>query len=229
MAPVRLLLIEDNARLAGLLAKLLTDHGFVVDKVATRAEAEASLALACYDLVLLDLSLPDGDGAEILRALRQAGKGTLVLVATASGDLVNRVQTLNAGADDYLVKPFAPDELLARVRALLRRRTETASNLLCCSDIAFETVTRTLTIGGQPVEIPRREQCVLEALLRRRGGVLRREALEQAVYSFEADVTPNAIEAAISRLRRRLEAAGASARITTLRGIGYLLAEPPPC
>lgn len=226
---MRLLLIEDNARLAGLLAKLLTDNGYVVDCAATLGEAEAALAMARYDLLLLDLSLPDGDGATILQGLRQAGAGTLVLVATARGDLVNRVETLNAGADDYLVKPFAPDELLARVRALLRRRTETASDRLACGDVAFDTLTRTLTVAGQAIEIPRREQYVLEALLRRQGGVLRREALEQAVYPFEADVTPNAIEAAISRLRRRLDAAGASVGITALRGIGYLLAERPPC
>lgn len=226
---MRLLLIEDNVRLAELLVTLLSDEGFAVDGVATVGAAEASLATVRYDLVLLDLSLPDGDGVDILHRLRRAGQGTLVLVATARGDLVNRVKTLNAGADDYLVKPFAPDELLARVRALLRRRTETASNQLNFCNIEFDTVDRVVTIAGRVTEIPRREQCVLEALLRRKGGVLRREALEQAMYPFEADVTPNAIEAAVSRLRRRLEAAGASAGITTLRGIGYLLAERPPC
>ena len=226
---MRLLLIEDNIRLAGLLATLLTGNGFAVDTAATRDTAEAALAVARYDLIMLDLSLPDGDGADLLRALRQAGEGTLVLVATARGDLVSRVRTLNDGADDYLVKPFAPDELLARVRALLRRRTETASNLQHLGNISFDTVSRSLTVAGRPIELPRGEQCVLEALLRRQGRVLRREALEQAVYPFGTEVTPNAIEVAVSRLRRRLDAAGASIGITTLRGIGYLLAERLPC
>ncbi len=226
---MRLLLIEDNDRLAGLLGRLLLDAGFAVDTAATVADADAALAVMEYELILLDLGLPDGDGADILARLRRAGGQALVLVATARADLVDRVQTLNAGADDYLVKPFSPDELLARVRALLRRRGAAAAEVLSFANLIFDTQALTLTVSGAPVELPRREQGVLTALLRQPGKVLRREALERAIYSFDdADVTPNAIEAAVSRLRRRLEAAGAEATITAMRGVGYLLGPRPP-
>jgi DNA-binding response OmpR family regulator len=226
---VRLLLIEDNDRLAGLLGRLLLEAGFAVDTAATVADADAALAVMEYELILLDLGLPDGDGADILARLRRAGGQALVLVATARADLVDRVQTLNAGADDYLVKPFSPDELLARVRALLRRRGAAAAEVLSFANLEFDTRALRLTVGGAPVELPRREQSVLTALLRQPGKVLRREALERAIYSFDdADVTPNAIEAAVSRLRRRLEAAGAEATITAMRGVGYLLGPRPP-
>ena len=226
---MRLLLIEDNDRLAGLLGRLLLDAGFAVDTVATVVDADAALAVMEYELILLDLGLPDGDGADILARLRRAGGQALVLVATARADLVDRVQTLNAGADDYLVKPFSPDELLARVRALLRRRGAAAAEVLSFANLIFDTQALTLTVSGAPVELPRREQGVLTALLRQPGKVLRREALERAIYSFDdADVTPNAIEAAVSRLRRRLEAAGAEATITAMRGVGYLLGPRPP-
>ena len=226
---MRLLLIEDNDRLAGLLGRLLLDAGFAVDTAATVADADAALAVMEYELILLDLGLPDGDGADILARLRRAGGQALVLVATARADLVDRVQTLNAGADDYLVKPFSPDELLARVRALLRRRGAAAAEVLSFANLIFDTQALTLTVSGAPVELPRREQGVLTALLRQPGKVLRREALERAIYSFDdADVTPNAIEAAVSRLRRRLEVAGAEATITAMRGVGYLLGPRPP-
>ncbi|MGC8474797.1 MAG: response regulator transcription factor [Acetobacteraceae bacterium] len=226
---MRLLLIEDNDRLSGLLGRLLLDAGFAVDTAATVADADAALAVMEYELILLDLGLPDGDGADILARLRRAGGQALVLVATARADLVDRVQTLNAGADDYLVKPFSPDELLARVRALLRRRGAAAVEVLSFANLVFDTRALRLTVGGAPVELPRREQGVLTALLRQPGKVLRREALERAIYSFDdADVTPNAIEAAVSRLRRRLEAAGAAATITAMRGVGYLLSPRPP-
>ena len=227
---MRLLLIEDNERLSGLLHRLLTDAGFTVDAVGTRAEAQAAVGLVPYDLILLDLSLPDGDGVDILAALRREGNGALVLVATARADLVDRVATLNLGADDYLVKPFAPDELLARVRALLRRRTQLTANVLTIGNVSFDTVGLELTVAGERVEIPRREQGVLAALLHNQGRVLRREALERAIYSFDdSAVTPNATEVAVSRLRRRLGAAGASVTITAMRGVGYLLSEQVSC
>lgn len=226
---MRVLLVEDNATFAALLAKLLTESGFAVDVAATRAEAEAAFGAADYALVLLDLTLPDGDGRDMLRALRKAGKGTLVLVATAHGHLAERVQTLDAGADDYLVKPFAPEELLARVRALLRRPRQIRPNLLTLGNMSLDTRALSLTVGGSAVELPRRELAVLTELMGSRGKLLSRERLEQAIYPFDAEVTPNAIEAAVSRLRRRLEAAGANVSITAMRGLGYLLAEREGC
>ncbi len=226
---MRLLLIEDNDRLADLLNGLLANAGFAVDRVADVVTATEALDSATYEIILLDLRLPDGDGMDILKALRAKKNAALVLAATAKSDVVDRVQTLNAGADDYLVKPFSPDELLARIHALLRRRGEFTPDVLTLGNIALDTVSLTLSVADKPVKLPRREVCVLAELLRRQGRVLRREALEEAVYPFDAEVTPNAIEAAISRLRRRLDAADASVSITTLRGIGYLLSERIAC
>ena len=226
---MKLLIIEDNARLAAVMAKLLTDNGMTVDAVATIDEARAALALAAYDLILLDLALPDGYGGDLLRSLRTAGQATPVLVATARGDVTDRVKLLNAGADDYLVKPFSLDELLARIRALLRRPRQTAPNLLQAGNITLDTVSQTLTVDGVPIELPRLELRVLAALLTQQGRLLARERLEQAVYSIDAEVTPNAIEAAVSRLRRRLDARGATVTITAMRGLGYILAERPAC
>lgn len=226
---MRLLLIEDNDRLADLLNGLLSNAGFAVDRVADVVTATAALDSATYEIILLDLRLPDGDGMDILKTLRAKKNAALVLAATAKSDVVDRVQTLNAGADDYLVKPFSPDELLARIHALLRRRGAFAPDVLTLGNIALDTVSLTLSVADKPVKLPRREVCVLAELLRRQGRVLRREALEEAVYPFDAEVTPNAIEAAISRLRRRLDAADASVSITTLRGIGYLLSERIAC
>jgi DNA-binding response OmpR family regulator len=226
---MKLLVIEDNPRLAAVMAKLLADNGMTVDAVATAEEARAALAVATYDLILLDLTLPDGYGGDLLRSLRMAGQATPVLVATARGDVSDRVQLLNAGADDYLVKPFSLDELLARIRAVLRRPRETAPNLLQAGNIALDTTAQTLTVDGRPVELSRLELRVLAALLAQRGWLLARERLEQAVYSMESEVTPNAIEAAVSRLRRRLEARGATVTITAMRGLGYILSEPPEC
>jgi len=226
---MKLLVVEDNPRLAAVMTKLLADNGLTVDSVATIEDARAALSLATYDLVLLDLALPDGYGGDLLRSLRTAGQPTPVLVATARGDVSDRVQLLNAGADDYLVKPFSLDELLARIRALLRRPRQTAPNLLEAGNIALDTVSQTLTVAGRPIEAPRLELRVLGALLAQRGKLLARERLEQAVYSMEAEVTPNAIEAAISRLRRRLDSNGATVTITAMRGLGYILAEREQC
>jgi DNA-binding response OmpR family regulator len=226
---MKLLVIEDNPRLAAVMTKLLADNGMTVDAVATAEEARVALAIATYDLILLDLTLPDGYGGDLLRSLRTAGQPTPVLVATARGDVSDRVQLLNAGADDYLVKPFPLDELLARIRALLRRPRQTAPNLLHAGNIALDTTAQTLTVDGKPVEPSRLELRVLAALLTHRGRLLARERLEQAVYSMEAEVTPNAIEVAVSPLRRRLESHGATVTITAMRGLGYILAEPPEC
>src|SRR5271157_3153595 len=142
--PMRLLVIEDNEKLASLLKKLLSDHAYAVDAVATAEEGQAALDVADYDLIVLDLSLPDQDGSELLRSLRRAGHGIPVLVATARADVTQRVQTLNDGADDYLVKPFSLDELLARVRALLRRPPETRQATLTAGRLSLDTASLSL-------------------------------------------------------------------------------------
>ncbi len=222
---MRLLIVEDNAKLAGLMARQLGERGMAVDAVGGVEEARAALGVATYDAILLDLGLPDGDGREILRRLRAAGEGVRVLVVTARGALAERVDLLDSGADDYLVKPFSIEELLARVRALLRRPAQALAPVLSAGNVALDTRTLTLRIDGAVCEMPPRELRVLAALLSHHGTLLSRERLEQAVYSFDDEVTPNAIEAAISRLRRRLEQAGATLSVTAMRGLGYILAE----
>ena len=226
---MRLLIIEDNDKLASLMKKLLGEAGHVVDTFAEGGTAAAALATVDYDLVILDLSLPDTDGLDVLRLLRRAGHDVPVLVATARADLGQRVQTLNDGADDYLIKPFSLDELLARVRALLRRPRLIAQSHLVAGNVSLDTVSQLLHIGRYPVELARRELAVLAALLGQKGKLVDRRKLEDAVYSFDTDVMPNAIEAAVSRLRRRLESHGATVSITAMRGLGYILTERPSC
>jgi len=226
---MRLLVVEDNSKLSVLLAGLLTDGGFAVDMATTAGDAEAALDMVAYDAILLDLALPDGDGFHVLQALRRKGCSTPVLVITARGDVVDRVRTLNAGADDYLVKPFSMEELLARIRAVLRRPSESLTTVLTAGNVALDPTHLAATVDGKPIELPRREFSVLHALLIQRGRVLRREKLELSIYAFDDEVTPNAIEAVVSRLRRRLQAAGATITITPMRGIGYILAETAPC
>jgi DNA-binding response OmpR family regulator len=220
---MRLLVVEDNTRLASLIANLLRDHGFAVDSVETVDEALAALEAADYDLIVLDLSLPGGDGVDILKRIRRQGQATPVLVATARADVTQRVQTLNQGADDYVVKPFSLDELLARIRALLRRPPQLAETVLTAGNIALDTNSLTLTVADGPVEMPRRELGVLATLLRQHGRLVPKQQLTDAIYSFDDEVTPNAVEAAVSRLRRRLEAHGATISVIAMRGLGYIL------
>ncbi len=225
---MKLLMVEDNTRLSAIMARLLRDAGIVVDAVASMEEARGALATGVYNLILLDLGLPDGDGATLLREIRTARDPTPILVATARGDVVERVAMLDAGADDYMVKPFSLDELLARIRALLRRPPLTAESQLVAGNVTLDIVRRTLTVEGAAVEVPRLEFRILAALLGHRDRLLPRARLEQTVYSSDAEVTPNAIEAAISRLRRRLDAHGAELSITAMRGLGYILAVRGP-
>lgn len=222
---MRLLLVEDNKNLATNIAKLLSENLFSVDTVETIGDARAAVEAVDYDVILLDLSLPDGDGGEILRSLRRAGYATRILVATARAEVVQRVETLNDGADDYLVKPFSVDELLARVRALLRRPSETRQAVLTAGRLTLDTVSLTLHVAGQVMALPRRELGILVTLLSNQGHLVPRRKLEDAVYSFDNEVTPNAVEAAVSRLRRRLDGLHAAVTITAMRGLGYILTE----
>jgi DNA-binding response OmpR family regulator len=226
---MRLLVVEDSKRLASLMAKLLTDSGHVVDIADSLDMAYAAVDLVDYEVAILDLSLPDGDGRDVLEKLRQHKRNTLVLVATARGDVVSRVQALNAGADDYIVKPVDGDELVARVRALGRRAGQIQSETLIAGNVCLDKVSLTLTIEGRLIGIPPRELRALAVLMSSRGGVLRREKLEHAIYDFDSEVTENATEATISRLRRRLESLGATIEIVAMRGIGYVMTERGAC
>ena len=226
---MRILIVEDNERLAALIAALVTDNGHMADIAETVGAARAALGRGGYDLVLLDLSLPDGDGHAVLEEAREGDGGAYVLVVTARGDVGNRVRALNAGADDYIVKPFSDEELVARIHAVARRSRQMREAVFAAGNVRLDTESLTLTIADSVVAIPRRELTVLSALLEQQGRVLRREKLERAVYSVDSEVSANAVEAAISRLRRRLDAAGATVEIVAMRGIGYILTERTPC
>jgi DNA-binding response OmpR family regulator len=225
---MRLLLVEDNERLGPLVCEGLAGAGMAVDWCRSVDEASAALSTAGYDLVLVDLGLPDGDGLDLVRAIRRKGDTVPILILTARDALGDRVTGLDAGADDYLVKPFANAELAARCRALLRRPGRRLAPILAAGDLSFDTATRQASFRGAPIDLSKREAGVLEALMRRSGSVVAKETLEETLYAFNEPVTPNALEAAVSRLRKRLDEAGASDLLHTVRGLGYLLRAPSP-
>lgn len=220
---MRLLYVEDNARLASNTAASLRKSSFVVDAVSTGEDAIHAAKSFAYDAIVLDLGLPDIDGLAVLERIRSARPGTPVVICTARDRLEDRIQGLNAGSDDYLVKPFEVDELVARLRAVLRRPGGALGVNLRAGNVALDTVARELLVGGEPARLSRRELDLLELFLRRKGRVVTRDAIEDALYGLDDPPTPNAIEVATHRLRRRLLDLGATAQIETLRGIGYIL------
>jgi DNA-binding response OmpR family regulator len=227
---MRLLLIEDSPRLSELVSAGLAAEGFSVDAFATSADATAVLKTTQYDLILLDLGLPDGDGITLLDAWkRRASMTAPVLVITARDGLDDRVTGLDAGADDYLVKPFAMKELVARCRALLRRPGACLGTVLVAGNIRLDVRSHAIAVAGRTIPMPLREQGLLEVLMRHENQVVVKSAIEEALYAFSSDVSPNALEATVSRLRKRLAAAGADVRVHTSHGIGYgLLPEIAP-
>lgn len=224
---MKFLVVEDNQRLATLISTSLRDAAHAVDTAMTADEARHYVAAASYDLVILDLSLPDQDGVEFLRELRSRRQPPAVLVATARGALNDRIQGLELGADDYLVKPFHVSELLARCRAILRRPGAPLSQELTVGNIVIDAESRELWIAGKIVAMPPKEVDALILLMRRAGRVVAREGFEGAVGDSHRNVGANAIEAIISRLRRRLIEAQSSVGIVTVRGVGYMLDEDP--
>jgi DNA-binding response OmpR family regulator len=222
---VRLLVVEDEVRIAEILRKSLRKAGFVVDAVALCADAKATLAVCPYDVVILDLGLPDGDGLMLLSELRSAGNQIPIIVLTARDAVEDRVGGLDAGADDYLVKPFAMTELIARTKALLRRPGGALGTTLKAGNVMFDTVGRDVTIGSAALLLPRRESAILEHLMRRLGRVVPKVVLEEKLYGIDDEVESNAIPVHIHHLRRKLVDAGAAAEIHTVRGLGYLLTE----
>ncbi|MBC9208765.1 response regulator transcription factor [Roseomonas aerophila] len=220
---MRLLLTEDDPRLATLLAQGLTRAGWAVDVVEGVEDALAALHAVQYQALVLDLGLPDGDGMEVLQQLRQTDPFLPVLILTARGRLSDRVRGLNTGADDYLIKPFAMEELVARLAAALRRSGAPALATLRHGQVELEPAARTFSVAGAVQPLPRREMMVLEMLLRARHRFVAKDALEEALGSFDNEVGRNVVEVYVSRLRRRL--AGSGTAIRTERGLGYRLVE----
>lgn len=221
---MRLLLVEDNERLAGHLSEALRASGFVVDAVATAGDCDSATRATPYDAILLDLGLPDEDGLALLDRLRQRDRATPVLVLTARDSTESLVAGLNKGADDYLRKPFDNAELVARIRALLRRPGRALGHVLIEGNVSLDTGSREVTVAGKPAELGRRETSGLELLLRRSGRVVPKASFEEALYSAGDEIASNAIEVLVHRIRRRLLDAGADVAIHTIRGIGYALA-----
>jgi DNA-binding response OmpR family regulator len=219
---MRLLLVEDDAMIGRAMRQGLGDAGFVVDWVTDGRAAELALANGVYDLALLDLGLPAKDGMTLLRELRGRRDPVPVLIVTARDAVADRIAGLNEGADDYVLKPFDLDELVARVRALLRRRSGAAGPLLECGSLALDPVKREARLRGEPVALSAKEFALLETLMQRPGAVLSREQLEDALYGWEREVGSNAVEVHLHNLRRKL---GPEA-IRNVRGVGYKVVAP---
>lgn len=224
---MRLLVVEDEDRIAELVRSALARAGFMVDILNSALDADAALMAMSYDAVILDLGLPDGDGLSVLGKMRSRADTTPVLVLTARDAVEDRVLGLNTGADDYLVKPFAASELVARTKALLRRPGHALGVVLEAGNLVFDTVGREARVEGKPVALPRRELALLEHLLRRLGRVVPKSVLEEKLYGTDEEPESNTIPVHVSHLRKRLIEAKANIEIHTVRGVGYLLAEVP--
>lgn len=228
---MRLLLVEDDPDIASGVAASLRRHGGVVDTVHRLDDAWGALRVEPYDAMLLDLGLPDGDGLTLLRRLRQTRAPAHplppadlpVIIMTARDAVPDRISGLDTGADDYLVKPFDVNELMARLRAAVRRAAGRASPLLVHGTLVLDPAARTVTRDGQPVALSHREYGLLLTLLQHRGHVLERSRLEAALYGFDQGLESNAIEVHVHHLRRKL----GEGVIRTVRGVGYFVPRPP--
>ncbi|SDW72963.1 DNA-binding response regulator, OmpR family, contains REC and winged-helix (wHTH) domain [Amycolatopsis xylanica] len=214
-----ILVVEDSARIGAFVEKGLRAHGFATRWTRTGADGLAEALTGAHDLVVLDLGLPDLDGSDLLRALRGAGRTTPVVILTARDSVVDRVAGLSGGADDYLAKPFAFEELLARIRLRLRGHADAEPAVLRSGDLALDLRTRRVSLAGKETDLTAREFALLETLLRNRGQVLSREQLLGRVWGFDFDPGSNVVDVYIRYLRRKV---GAD-RIETVRGMGYRL------
>lgn len=218
---MRLLLVEDEPDLAALLLSGLRNAGFVVDSVMTIAEAEDAIAGTEYDIVVLDRRLPDGDGMEFLRARRRVHDDIPMLMLTARDAVEDRIEGLQLGADDYVLKPFHMDEVVARLWTILRRPSAIRDVILSNGDVSLDLATRVATSGPDVLTLSRREVALLELFLRKLGRVVTKASIESALYGFGEELESNAVEVLVHRLRRKLKSS--DAQIMTLRGIGYLM------
>ncbi len=221
---MRILLAEDDQMLSKGIHLALSQNGYLVDQVKTGPDADNALTVTPYDLVILDLGLPDLDGLEVLTRLRQRGQPTPVVILTARDGVKDRITGLDLGANDYMTKPFHLDELEARIRALLRKGNWSNQTDIKYNGFAYDIVGRRLSVHGQPVDLSAREVAVLELLLQKVGKVVNKQQITEHLSNWESSISFNAIEIIVHRLRKKLENSGINIR--TIRGLGYIL-EPP--
>ena len=220
---MRLLVIEDNREMAELLRKGLTEQGYAVDTAYTGKGGEDYIQSVRYDLILLDIMLPDKDGISICRSIRRHKNDTKILMVTAKDTLQDKISGLDSGADDYLTKPFEFTELYARVRALLRREGSPVSSRIEAGGLAMDTVARKVWLDGQPVDLKGKEYAVLEYLMRHPDTVVSRTMIEQSIRDIRLDTKYNMVDVYICRLREKIDKKGQASLIETVRSAGYRL------
>ncbi|KRA98471.1 two-component system response regulator [Devosia sp. Root685] len=222
---MRILLVEDEREMADLVILALGRHDILVDRVTTLELAKEACRSGIHDAVLLDRKLPDGDGLDLIPLLRKERVGVPVIVLSALGSAIQRIAGLDNGADDYLAKPFSVDELLARLRAVMRRPSQLGASLVNVARLSFDLAERQAYIDHEPLDLTRREVLALEILVRRAGRTVSRSSLEEAVYGYDDEIASNSLDSHISRLRHKLASAGVE--IHGIRGLGYLLKAAP--
>jgi len=225
---MRALVIEDERKIATLVRRVLVEAGFAVDVLHQGDEALEAARATPYEILVLDIMLPGLDGLSVLRRLRAESNAVPVLLLSARGETYEKVEGLNLGADDYLAKPFASEELLARVRALLRRRSGESLTIYRVADLAMDVSRRRVTRAGERVDLTAREFALLELLLRSPGHVFTRTQICEKVWDYHFDPGTNLVDVYVQRLRKKLDENVATKLIHTLRGVGYCLAETPP-
>ena len=223
MSALRIVIIEDEAKLANAIKQGLVEDGFAVEAAGTAEEAEAIIARGAPDLIVLDLGLPGKSGLELLREMRAAGNQTPVLILTARGSLEERVAGLDSGGDDYLIKPFALAELVARIKALARRPRTPASPVLKVGELEFDTIKRRAKIGEHNLNLSPKEKMLLELLMRNAGQVVTRDMIAETVWDSNYNSLTNLIEVFVNRLRQKIDPRADRSLIVTVRGVGYTM------
>lgn len=219
---MRVLITEDNGELASFIQEALKREGYLSDIARSAGELKLNLLSVNYSAIVLDLGLPDIDGITILKSLRKSGNMVPVLVLTARGGVQDRIKGLDLGADDYLVKPFVIDELIARLRVLFRRPNNFSANKLEKDNVSLDVISKAVTVGADNVVMGKTETAILEHLLRNSGLTVSKESIENEIYQNGYELTENALQVAVHRVRKKLKESGARPSITTIRGIGYI-------